>query len=44
MVWALLGSVAKFLVMSACVTDVLLSHRGKATVAGSMEEDVLTHI
>lgn len=25
-VWALLGSVAKFLVMNACLTDVLLSH------------------
>lgn len=27
MVWALLGSVTKFLVVSACVTDVLLSQR-----------------
>lgn len=25
-VWALLGAVAKFLVMNACLTDVLLSH------------------
>lgn len=33
-VWALLASVAKFLVMSACLTDVLLSHGPEeATVA-----------
>lgn len=43
-VWALLGSAAKLLVMSACATDVLLSHRREASIAGSVERDVLSHI
>lgn len=42
MVWALLGSTDKFLVMSTCV--MMFSHRREATVAGSMEKDVLSHI
>lgn len=42
MVWALLGSTAKFLVMNTCV--MMFSQRREATVAEFTEKDVLSHI